>query len=476
MEKSTMLRAGRFVAARSLLLAAFIAVGALASAQPGEGGGPPPANVEILGVEEFVIREEVSLTGSVVPKWGTFVSSDVEGIVSQMIADNGEFVAKGAPLLELRADRQRFIVAQAEADVALRQAALDELLNGTRREDVAVSEARVEAARARVALTEATEQRQAGLVKSNIVSQNEYDKARAELLEARADLALRDAELSRDRVGARDEAIAAARAELAAAQARLGEERDILQRHTIRAPFSGVLARKNAQTGEWVELGEAVFALAIIDPLHVKVALPEQYISRIAMGAPARVTIDALDGRVFEGKVAQRTPIADDEARTYPVEIEISNADLKVAPGMFARATIELERKDATQPETPSMLVPRDAVVMSPDGTRTVWVAEEKDGGLSAAPRGVEIGRPYRGLIEIKGDTLKKTDRVVVRGNEGLFPGRPLISVGQPKSPLQPPSPLQSAISSAPETKAIVANDPNAAPSSQPPQSGMGSD
>lgn len=419
-------------APRAALLSVWLLLAASGFAQPPEGGGPPPANVEITGVESMVIREEVSLTGSVVPKWGTFVASDVEGVVSRMIAENGEFVEKGAPLLEIRRERAAFAVAQAEADVALRQAALDELLNGTRREDIAVAEARVESARARVALTEATERRQAGLVEKSIVSQTEYDTARAELLEARAELALREAELNRDRTGARVEAIAAARAELAAAQARLGEARDILERHTIRAPFAGVLGRKSAQTGDWVELGESVFALAIIDPLNVRVAMPEQYISRVAVGAPARVTIDALDGKSYEGTVQQRTPIADDEARTYPVEVEISNKELKAAPGMFARVTIDLAPKGEAGPETPAILVPRDAVVMAPNGTRSVWVVEEKDGVASGVSRTIELGRTYRGLVEVKGDVLKPGDRVVVRGNENLMPGATLNIVARP--------------------------------------------
>ncbi len=133
-----------------------------------------------------------------------------------------------------------------------------------------------------------------------------------------------------------------------------------------------------------------------------------------ATGDAARIKVDAL-GRFFEGKIKHIMRDADRAARTYPVEIEVPNAESVLAGGMFARATIPSGEKGTV------VAVPRDAVVER-DGVAQIGVIMPGEQGLTALLVNVTVGVESSGKIAVTSGNIKPGTQVVTHGTERLFP------------------------------------------------------
>ncbi len=402
-------------------------------AAPAQPQGPP-ALVETAEVETGQILEELTLTGTIRPLRFSRVPSQVNAVVTELLVEAGDLVEEGQPLAVLRMEPARFSLREAEATLAVRRAQLEELEAGFRPEDIAAARADVEDAAARVDLAEIEETRQKSLLEREAVSQSEFDRAAAEARRARAELARLEAVLARLKAGPRSEEIARARAEVQSAEARLERLRDDLELHTIRAPFSGVIGSRAIDVGDWAREGEMAFAMAALETLRIEARLPERYFHRVHPGDEVSVSVDALAGQRFSGPIAARVPLGDDASRTFPVKVDLPNPGLRLAPGMLGRATFGLRALDGEeQDEEEVILVPRDAVVMAPDRSRSVWAVREGENGMTAQPVEITVGRTYLGKFEIVEGDLQPGDKIVVRGNELLRPGQTVMVINGPQ-------------------------------------------
>src|SRR5687767_14037478 len=114
----------------------------------------------------------------------------------------------------------------------------------------------------------------------------------------------------------------------------------MIEKSQVQAPVHGVVSKRHVEVEQWVKEGDPVADIVQLDPLWVRVNVPEGVLSRLTKGDEARITIDALGGEVFTGKVDQILPEADPASRTFQVKLILPNADGRVRPGFFARATL----------------------------------------------------------------------------------------------------------------------------------------
>ncbi|MDK2970574.1 MAG: hypothetical protein PWP23_329 [Candidatus Sumerlaeota bacterium] len=386
-------------------------------AQPPGGGGAP---IDVAPVVRGDVYDEVMLTGSVVPRRFAQVSAEVGARVAEVLVDEGDIVAEGQVLVRLRAEPTELELREAQANAAQKRAVLEELRNGARAEDLAQARADVADAEAAVALAVADERRLETLLRSQTISQSEYDKVGAQRKRAEATLARMKAILERAENGARPEEIAAAEAELAAEEARVAQLQDQVERHVVKAPFDSVIGVKHTEKGQWVRQGDPMFSLAELDVVRIEVPLPEAYFRYVQQGTEAVVSFDALPGVSETLRVSARIPLANQAARTFPVRFEFENEGYRYAPGMMARVKFEL-RDDAGRQ---ALLVPKDAIVMSPDRSEMVWSVRTTDQGTQVFAERIKTGKSFHDKVEVTESNLKEGDLVVTRGNETLFPGQ----------------------------------------------------
>jgi RND family efflux transporter MFP subunit len=212
-----------------------------------------------------------------------------------------------------------------------------------------------------------------------------------------------------------------ASADLKREQAELDRARELRERHSVFAPFAGMVVSKQVEVGQWIEQGDAIVELVAMDTLRIRAPLPQRYYSRVAVGAEAHVQFDALPQQEFEGKVFARVALGNESSRSFPLLIDIPNQDHSLAPGMSARIQVELGDGEAE-----ALTLPRDAVIMKVDGSRQVWRVRDDNGVLKAFPVQIRTGRAQGDRLEIVTAELREGDRIVLLGNENLRPGQPV--------------------------------------------------
>lgn len=351
-------------AARTALLVVVPAAALVASAPlsaQAAGGARPPSPVGVTQVRSHSIRASLELTGSVEARQSSLVASEVPGLVVRLAAREGDVVARGATLVELRQTHLELERQRVAADLGEANARLD--------------------------LAERSLARTSELFDSLVVSRQALDDAVSEST--------------------------AWEGRVASLEAQLARVDDDLEQSSVEAPFAGVVVREHTQVGEWIGVGDPVTEMVSLDDLEVVVEVPEQWFDRLDRTAEARVRLEALPGVEVEGRVSAVVPRADPQARTFPVKIRIPNPGRRIGVGMLARVELPAgERVTAT-------IVPKDAVVQS--GGQEYVLAIDGDGKVERIA--VVTGGAAGQWVEVRRG-IEAGRTVIVRGNERVLPGQ----------------------------------------------------
>ncbi len=265
----------------------------------------PPSPVSYTEAKEYPLRRSVQLPGSVEALKVSTVASEVAGLVVEFSAREGAAVAKGQPLARLRRETHQLSLTSAEAQL---------------KED-----------EARHKLAERNLERTRELFNTKDVSQKQLDDSQFELNAWQGRIDKQKAEIAKIK--------------------------DELERHTIVAPFGGVVVREFTELGQWLAEGGPVVELMALDEMDVVAEVPERYFNSLKARARTQVVFEALSGLRVEGRVSAIIPRADPQARTFRAKIRIPNPGGRIGAGMLAQISL---------PEgTPyrAVVVPKDAVV-----------------------------------------------------------------------------------------------------------------
>ena len=181
---------------------------------------------------------------------------------------------------------------------------------------------------------------------------------------------------------------------------------------SVRAPFAGLIARRDVSRGEYVNVGQPLFELVALDPVEVEFYLAERDSSRVVVGQEVRVTVAPFPGETFDGVVTMISPTIDVRTRTLRVKAQIDNADGRLRPGLFARADLGIAVREAV------LLVPEEAILLRSDGS----VVFRRGEGNRVERLVVETGEYRGGQVEVARG-LAPGDQVVTRGQAGLVDG-----------------------------------------------------
>ncbi|WP_081939678.1 efflux RND transporter periplasmic adaptor subunit [Alcanivorax nanhaiticus] len=216
--------------------------------------------------------------------------------------------------------------------------------------------------------------------------------------------------------------VEAGKAALAASQADVGRQQALLARHTLKAPFSGVISGKLTEVGEWITPGTPVFDLVGTGQLHADFAVPQRYYSQISSqtaltvrqeNAPSNNLLTDTAG--IPATISAIVPVSDPSARTFILRASIDAEGLTPGMGVFGSLAIQSQQAEP--------VVPRDALLRDVQGNVSVWLAvEDEEHGLVAQRREIKV-RPGQSDPVIVTDGLRQGDQVVIRGNESLREG-----------------------------------------------------
>ncbi len=214
-------------------------------------------------------------------------------------------------------------------------------------------------------------------------------------------------------------------ADLRSKRAQVEQQQALVDKKTIRAPFSGRLGISTVNPGQYVNPGDKIVTLQQLNPLYVDFYLPQQELSRIVLGQVVAVATDTYPGRMFAGKITVINPKVDPETRNFQVEATIANPKHVLLPGMYATVDVRagVVQRYVTLPQT--------VVTYNPYGD-TVFIVQDSGKGTEGKPRLIVEQRfvtvgPTRGDQVALLTGVKEGDTVVTSGQLKLKNGSEVI-------------------------------------------------
>jgi RND family efflux transporter MFP subunit len=346
----TLIAAGLAVA----LLVPLIDLDAGAST-PDQKPEAPPAVVSIAPAVSAELAPRHWAPGSVISRQDAKVASEQSGRVVRVV-EVGQYVRVGEAIAVLDDTAPRLREQQNQAELARIQSQLD--------------------------LAVRQEQRYAQLAAQQNIARAQYDQLRSE----------RDA-LAQDH---------------ARSQSLLAQTRHERAQMTVRAPFSGVVAERMVQRGEYVAGGAAVARVVDTGAQEVRVRAPVDLAKYLAVGTPVQVRVD---GRQLPRSISALVPVGDEASRQLELRIALEGQELPVG------SAVEVGMPSAA-PRL-AVAVPRDAVILRREGDFVMRVGADSTAERLPVEAGTEVGD----LIEVSG-AVKPGDRLIVRGGERVEPGQ----------------------------------------------------
>lgn len=295
------------------LLAALGCERTAAGTPPTADDGAAPVLVEISRPARGTIVRRLDVVVTLKPWEEAMLYAKASGFLKSIRVDRGDRVRKGELLAVL--------------DIPEMQ---DEQVQN--RAQAQQAEAEVEKARAEVRLQEIT-----------------LDRLRAVLAEEPGAVTKQEVDLASGKLDVARAALAAATSRLLVLRADLSRLETLMAYSRITAPFDGIITERFVDPGALVTAGTAskpspIAHIADASRLRAIMDVPETDVAQIREGSPGRIRVDALPGRVFEGMVSRFSRALDPATRTMRTEVPIANPEGVLAPGMFGRITLELER------------------------------------------------------------------------------------------------------------------------------------
>lgn len=325
-----------------------------------------PLQVKVGKVQRGVLTRELSYKGNVLPWQRANIGPDAAGRIQKIYKKPGDIVNKDTLLAELDTTTLKLQANQAEAALAVANAAYkDALLN---------------------------HQRLQKLYEKTAVSQMQLEKAAL--------------------------ALEAADTQQKSAEAALNTVKHMLNMAYMRAPFAGIITSKNMEEGDVINpmMGMSMGnsgVLTLMDLKKIKITLdvPSEDIEKISIGQKCIVKVDTYPDEVFEGEIYTRNLAADTISKTFKVEVKVENPEIKIKAGVFAEVKVEIFRKENV------LLLPIAALNEQGNSTDVVLY---NDG--TAKYKNVKVGQRNDRLFEVL-EGLVEGQQVVVEGNYDLKEG-----------------------------------------------------
>jgi HlyD family secretion protein len=366
----------------------------------------------------------LNATGYVVTAHKIELAAKVIGKVSWIGVEKADHVQQGQELVRLEDDEYKAQLAQAKGNLTNLQAQLDQLLHGSRPEEIAKSKADVENARVAENNAKVTLDRTRPLVEQGVLTKQNLDDAQAKYDSALAQRLSLERSFDLIKLGPRQEQIDAARGVVEQAKGQLAYAQVQLDNTVIRAPVNGTILERNVEKGEFVTTGFVgdkgakgyVVSMADLNDLKVELDINQNDFAKLGPRQRGIVTTDAFPDRHYEGYIDEVSPEANRQKATVQVKVKIAKPDIYLRPEMNASVAFIAEAKKTGAVEKPSIVVPASAVhdgaVFVVSSGRAVRRAVKTG---STGPQGVRIEEGLIGgedLIVSPPADLKDGDRV----------------------------------------------------------------
>jgi len=312
-------------------------------------GEAPTPSVEVVQTQRGSLPLEQRLSGTVQARNQVSIYPEITARVEDVLAQSGDFVERGQPLVRLRDRTYREQVRQAEANVSIQRA-------------------QVRQAQAQLSELQSELRRIEQLADREFSSRQQLEALQAQVEGAEAD-------------------VAAAEAQVEQAESTLSERQADLAQTVVRSPVTGRIGRRDVEIGQRVDGSSRLFDVGDLSFVRVRVSLTDEMLSRIQEGQTAQITSEMLPDTTITAQVSRISPFLDENSFSTDAEIDIPNEGNLLRPGMFVNvAVLYGESQQAT-------LIPNSALYEDP-GTGAVGVFLASSLGTEIEPDEPRDGFP----------------------------------------------------------------------------------
>lgn len=229
---------------------------------------------------------------------------EISGVVQEVYVQNGDFVEQGEPIVKLNTGILEKQLQQAEANLK-------------------ISNAQLKQSQAQLNEIQSEYRRVKQLEEKDLTSQAEVDQIEGQLLSAEADVELAEAQ--------RDQSVSL-----------VEQRREELSKAIIKAPISGTVGQRNAEVGMQANTNSQLFLIGDLSKLKVEIVLTEEMLSQINVGQTARVFVNNKEGKqiALDAEISRISPFLNEVTRSTEAEIDVSNEQGLLRPGMFVPVDI----------------------------------------------------------------------------------------------------------------------------------------
>ena len=349
--------------------------------------------VELAEAGRGSISSYLSSTANLRARRDVEVTTQVDGVVEELLVEEGDFVKRGQLLCRLDDRELQINLTLHRQQLAQAKLQLEKSKIQQEKTAVQIENTKAELARKETAFAE------------QLVSEQEVDQLRYTLEEQEHD----------ERVAASNVRELGHRVEELEAQIDQGELQ--ISRTKALAPFTGYITERRVELGQTVRSLERLFRLASFSPLYAEVHLSEQDTHQIQPGQKATVVLGADARGRTGGRVLRISPVVDESTGTVKVTVELSAGTRDFRPGAFVRVDIE------TDTHVNAVLIPKRAIIEE-DGEHYVFTTQ----GETAQRRKVELGYENEAEVEVRGG-VSAGENVVVAGQGNLKEGSKIREV-----------------------------------------------
>lgn len=370
----------------------------------------------VLGRDEIQSAEE-RFSGLVLATRRSDLAAKILGRVDKIHVALGDRVESSQALVTLDPSAIQASLSAAEAELTAAETELAKMIRGPRQQEIDRAEAQVQELTAIVNLRRAEVQRLDSARRSGAVSPQAFDDANYGLKAAEAQRQTAHLRLDELREGTRAETIEAGRAKVAAQRARVQQLRVELEETIIRAPFDGVIQRREVDEGEVVAPGKVLLEL-VEEQLEVHVGLPPRVAAQVAQGR-GKVHVEVGHLR-FSAQVDRLAPALDEVSGTRQAILKFVDANpANLASGESADVLLR------TPLDRSGRWLPTEALTSASHGLWSVFIAKptEVRGVSQVEMRSVELLRTVGDFSQVQGE-LSDGAQVICAGVHRVAPGQ----------------------------------------------------
>jgi HlyD family secretion protein len=315
----------------------------------------------------------LNATGYIIAAHKIEVAAKVIGKVAWIGVDKADHVTQGQVMVRLEDEEYRAQVQAAQGNVVNLQAQLDQLLNGSRPEEIAKAKADLDSSQADLVNAKVTLERTRQLVKEGILTTQNQDDAQARYDGQIAKTLSLERTYALVKIGPRKEQIDAARGQIEQAKGQLAYAQTQLDNTVIRAPVTGTILDRNVEKGEFVTTGFVgdkgakgyVVSLADLNDLKVELDINQNDFAKLGPRQKGIITTDAFPDRKYDGAIDEVSPEANRQKATVQVKVKVLKPDSYLRPEMNASVAFIADARPVVgkaAPPKPSIVIPSNAV------------------------------------------------------------------------------------------------------------------